>query len=86
METKMTTFFELVAAVEENNRINDGQWHHFSEGDDHIEQAYGNLNEDENKLVARAFLSALVRDNGENLQIYKDAMQCLEYGQAFSPN
>lgn len=77
------TFFEIVNAIEENNKINNAQW---SDWDDlqHVIETYGDIENDEFKHVAKAFLSALIRDNGENLEKYKDMMNLLEFGQCFS--
>ena len=77
----METFKSLVKAVEENNRINDGKWSDWSDAF-HIERTYGELSIKE-RSIALEFLSALIRDNGENLEIYLDAMDCLQYGQPF---
>lgn len=80
----MTTFFELVRAVEENNRFNDGGW---SDWDDaqHIERVYGQL-EDKRREVALCFLDALIRADGDSA-IRKhlcEAWDILEYGYAFN--
>jgi hypothetical protein len=78
----METFKSLVKAVEENNRINGAQWKDWNSASD-IEKTYGRIS----ILylgVTYEFLNALIRDNGENLNVYLDAMDCIEYGQPFA--
>lgn len=72
------TFESLVDAVRQNNRINDAKWSDWK-CSKHIQETYGKLN-DSHKGTAEDFLNALIRDNGENLETYKDAMHCLEFG------
>lgn len=74
----METFKSLVDAVLENNQINGGSWKDWDCAT-HIEDTYGLLQADY-KDVALAFLDALIRDNGENLETYLSAMHALEYG------
>lgn len=74
----MKTFNEMVEAIEENNRINNASWKDWTDMYT-PEDCYGKL-KGEYRHVARAFLHALIRDNGDNLQVYKDAYQCLEWG------
>lgn len=78
----METFKSLIKAVQENNDINEAKW---SDWDDafHIESTYGQISFKE-RSIALEFLSALIRDNGENLKLYLEVMDCLEYGQPFS--
>ncbi len=78
----METCKSLVVAVEENNRINDAKWSDW-ESVDFLLSVYGEL-QTFMLPVAREFLNALIRDNGANLEIYLDAMDCLEYGQPFA--
>ena len=79
----METFYSLVKAVQENNRMNDANWSDWSdEQGPTIQSIYGKL-EPEYKAVAEAFLDALIRDNGENLEIYIEAFDCLTYGYAY---
>jgi hypothetical protein len=77
MENKKNHFFELIQAVEENNRINDGSWKDWDSAQ-HIEEFYGKLNE-EYKECAVHFLNSLIKSNGENKQTFIDAFNCLEY-------
>lgn len=77
----MKTFAELVDAVEDNNEINGAKWSDW-EGAWHIQEVYGELHE-EFSDTATAFLCALIRDNGANVQLYLDAMDAIEYGQVF---
>lgn len=74
----MRTFKELVEAVEENNEINGGKWSDWSHCGQ-IQEVYGKL-KPTYSYHAKSFLSALIRDNGENEQLYLDAMSELEYG------
>lgn len=79
----MKSFEELIEAVEENNRINDGQWKDW-DSSIHIESTYETPLEGEYEGFARLCLNALIRDNGENIEVYKDAMNALEYSKVFS--
>jgi hypothetical protein len=76
------SFKYLVAAVEENNRLNDAKWSNW-EDRQAIEDLYGVMR-GENREVGRAFLTALIRDNGEHLDTYLDAMCAIERGLVFS--
>ena len=78
------TFITIVRAVLENNRINNAEWKDW-ENVNYLQAVYGRLNA-EYRDVAEAFLSALIRDNGEGLQYYKDAYQQLVCGQVLHPN
>lgn len=80
----METFIGLCNAVQENNRINGGQWKDW-ENARHIQQCYGDL-KCEHIEAANTFLNALIRDNGENIMIYISCMDCLEYGLPLSRN
>ncbi len=75
----MKSFDELIEAVEENNRINDAEWKDWGSAL-HIETTYETPLVGQYATVARLFLNALIRDNGDNLQVYKDAIHALEYG------
>ena len=77
-------FFHMIEAVKENNRINEATWADWKDVFELI-TFYGDLDH-ENKDVAYKFLSALIRDNGENLETYVNAFDCLEYGQPFARN
>jgi len=81
----MKLFDEIVAAVEENNRINEGQWKNW-ESISHICEIYNIAREKRSEYYGTCalFINSLCRDNGENLHVYRDAMDCLEYGQCFS--
>lgn len=72
------TFRELVEGVLENNEINDGTWESWEDAQS-IQSIYGEL-VDENKSVYETFLNALIRDNGENLELYIQCCDALEYG------
>ena len=76
------TFSSLIEAVEENNSMHDVTWKAWSDAD-HIQHVYGEL-EDEYRDVATAFLNALIRDEGENIETYSQAMSALEYGKVFN--
>lgn len=78
----MNSFRDLVDAIQENNRINSGKWSDW-ENPQHIEQIYGVYKRDEFSATTYYFLKALIRDNGENLEHYLTAMDCLEYGYPF---
>jgi hypothetical protein len=78
----MTTFLEMVEAVQENNRINGGKWSDWSDCS-HLEEVYGKIQDDLEKL-SRTFLNALIRDGGDhNLACYMAAYDCVNYGYAF---
>lgn len=81
LDDQMKSFKSLVAAVEENNSINDAEWSTW-ENAKHIESIYGQL-EPTYADVAREFLNALIRDNGENRVMYLETMDCLVYGYPF---
>lgn len=72
----------LVNAVQENNRINNAKWSDWTNAHD-IFSIYGPLDYSHYEVGVQ-FLNALIRDNGENLDIYMQAFDCLEYGQPFS--
>lgn len=78
------TFIELVDSVEDDRRGGKSSWSDY-ENVAEIEAIHG-IMEDERREVTTAFLKALIKDKGENVEIYKDAYQCLEFGQAFSRN
>lgn len=78
----METFKSLVEAVKENNRINDAKWSDWASAHD-IQDAYGKLEEDALKETSELFLNALIRDDGDNLKIYLQCIECLEMGQSF---
>jgi len=82
----MNTFKDIIAAVEENNRINNAQWKDWDDCE-HIESVYGTLDPCNRwKDVAKAFIDVLIRDNGDNINIYLDVIDCLEYGHTFTRN
>lgn len=80
----MSIFKIAVSRVEDNNEINNAKW---SDWDDayHILETY-DLHQDSSATTAVeiTFLNALIRDNGENLRIYLDAIECIEYGFSFA--
>ncbi len=77
----METFHSLVDAVRENNRMNNARWKDWDDAK-HIQDVYGEL-KDENKAVEEAFLNALIRDDGKNIVIYLEAIDCLDFGYPF---
>jgi hypothetical protein len=79
----MENFESLVEAVLENNRMNSSKW---SDWDSalHIQEVYGYLEENRERAVYEAFLDMLIRDNGENLETYQEAVDCMKYGYAFA--
>lgn len=78
----METFKSLVEAVQENNKINNAKWSDWTSAQ-HIQEVYGEL-ENDYRGTAELFLGALIRDGGENLSTYLDAIDCLVYGYAFA--
>lgn len=80
----METFKSLIKAVEENRDFHGASWKSWEEmgGASHIQDIYGKLSDDEAPFAI--FLDALVRDDGENIEVYLDAHNAWEYGQVFS--
>lgn len=79
----MNTLKKMIEAVEENNRINGGCWKDWQDVN-HLQDTYGELVEEDYKETALAILAALIRDNGEHLNIYLDAWDALCYGTIFT--
>lgn len=78
----MTTFEDMVKAVEENNKINDASWKDWRNAE-HMQEVYGYLHL-RFKHVAEAFLNALIRDNGNYCDLYLDAFEALQHGIVFA--
>ncbi len=76
----MTTFKELVAAIKENNDINEGHWSDW-ESSKHIQNIYGELEQNEYTSMYEAFLNEMIQNEAENLEKYLDVLDCLNYGQ-----
>ncbi len=74
----METFYSLLKAIEENNKINGAKWSDWQDVQ-HIQDIYGKLGE-ENKQISELFLKTLIITNGLHIEAYKDAMSVLEYG------
>ncbi len=72
----MSTFLEIIEAVEENNRINTAEWRDWEDPRD-ITFAYGTIEGDYGD-IGLEFLGALIRDNGEGVEYYIHAIDCLE--------
>ena len=81
----MTTFFEMIDAVEENNRMHDANWCDWV-GVKHLEDTYGKLEvEEEDHLeYAIALLDSLIISDGANVKQFKDIWQIIKYGAPFS--
>lgn len=81
----METFRSLVKAVQENNEINCASWNGW-ECSKHIQEIYGTLKNDKFKYVYETFLNKLICDNGENLKLYIELVDRIEYGYEFERN
>ena len=79
----METFYSLVKAVQENNRINGGQWKDWEDAD-HIQEVYGKLESLGYYHISRIFLNSLIENNGEGLETYLDCLDFISKGQVFA--
>lgn len=80
----MNKLQEIISAVEENNRINEGKWSDWKDVD-HILEVYEISLEDEKyEHIIRDFVDDLIKNDGEHAKVYLDAMSGLEYGTIFN--
>jgi hypothetical protein len=81
----MTTFLDLIDAVEENNRINDGKWSDW-ENAAHIQEVYGALSYDEDIQIKaiEKMLNFLIKSNGEDVNLFIDLVDHYDYGIMFA--
>lgn len=84
LEKIMATFRQLVEAVEDNNRVNGGEWANWS-GLDHTEEVYGKLDdEDITREQAIDAFDRMIASNGDDVPAVLRALELSTMGQNFS--
>jgi hypothetical protein len=80
----MTTFKQLVDAIEENNRINDGKWSDWN-GLFAAEEVYGEYADDDiSREDAEHVVESAIASNGETLADDLRALEMKVMGQNFA--
>lgn len=75
----METFESLVEAVKENNVINDASWKDWQDAK-HIQDVYGELENDERKIMYEAMLDECIYSEGEYADPYLALIRAMDYG------
>jgi len=75
----METFRTLVNAVIENNVLNNAKWSDWTDSK-HVQEVYGQLEEDERKEMYEAMINELIDNTGINLEAYFKLIRAMDYG------
>lgn len=80
----MNTYKELVQAINENNRTNEGSWNDWT-CSKHVQDIYGDLIEDE-RAMGEYLLDFNIRTRGSHVEDTLNIMDIYNYGQVFVGN